>query len=178
MLNLPSFDSPSWHFSCLSPHHSNCRLDRATHVFGCSLLFGYIGDTFHRCFLLSHPFLSFAVDPTSPSRMCCPLISSSTHPQVGQLGAIYVFGCVVGSLFFGYIGDRFGRRKLFLITPSVYLTFTVLTSFATGQAWFAVCRFFCGLGVGGEYAAINSTIDEFIPARVRGTVGERCKRSV
>jgi MFS family permease len=66
--------------------------------------------------------------------------------------------------------DRFGRKKLFLITLAVYLLATVATAFAESFAWFAICRFFTGAGIGGEYAAINSAIDELIPARVRGTI--------
>ena len=63
-----------------------------------------------------------------------------------------------------------GRKKLFLITLSVYLVATVATAFTSTFLLFAVCRFFTGAGIGGEYAAINSAIDELIPARVRGTV--------
>jgi MFS family permease len=90
--------------------------------------------------------------------------------EIGLAGSIYVAGAVLGALFFGYLTDRYGRKKLFIITLLVYLVATTLTAFSTGFAWFAVCRFFTGFGIGGEYAAINSAIDELIPARVRGRV--------
>src|SRR5579884_1700933 len=88
--------------------------------------------------------------------------------EVGWAGSIYIGGAVSGSLFFGYLTDHLGRKKLFLITLGVYLVSTVLTAFSPNFAWFAACRFLTGTGIGGEYAAINSAIDELIPARVRG----------
>ncbi|MEA2287696.1 MAG: hypothetical protein QOJ21_3739 [Solirubrobacteraceae bacterium] len=90
--------------------------------------------------------------------------------QVGLAAAIYVAGACVGALFFGWLADRLGRKKLFLITLAVYIAATVATAFSASFLMFAVCRFFTGAGIGGEYAAINSAIDELIPARVRGTV--------
>jgi len=73
-------------------------------------------------------------------------------------------------LFFGHLADRIGRKRLFMITLAVYLVATVATAFSGSFLFFALCRFFTGAGIGGEYAAINSAIDELIPARVRGTV--------
>jgi MFS family permease len=96
-------------------------------------------------------------------------ISISTA-QIGQAAAIYVAGACVGALFFGWLADRLGRKKLFIITLAVYLVATVGTAFSGSFLFFAICRFFTGAGIGGEYAAINSAIDELIPARVRGTV--------
>jgi MFS family permease len=93
-----------------------------------------------------------------------------TASQIGLAGAIYIAGAVSGALFFGYLTDRFGRKKLFLITLVLYLAATTLTAFATGPGWFYVFRFLTGAGIGGEYAAINSAIDELVPARVRGRV--------
>ncbi|HWT24462.1 MAG TPA: MFS transporter [Solirubrobacteraceae bacterium] len=93
-----------------------------------------------------------------------------TESQIGTAAAIYVAGACTGALFFGHLADRMGRRKLFMITLALYLVATVATAFSTSFLWFAVCRFFTGAGIGGEYAAINSAIDELIPARVRGTV--------
>jgi MFS family permease len=93
-----------------------------------------------------------------------------TDGQIGQAAAIYVAGACVGALFFGWLADRLGRKKLFLITLAVYLVATVATAFSGSFLVFAICRFFTGAGIGGEYAAINSAIDELIPARVRGTV--------
>ena len=95
---------------------------------------------------------------------------SITEGQIGQAAAIYVAGACVGALFFGWLADRLGRKKLFLITLAVYLVATVATAFSSSFLFFAICRFFTGAGIGGEYAAINSAIDELIPARVRGTV--------
>jgi MFS family permease len=93
-----------------------------------------------------------------------------TSGQLGLAGTIYVIGACVGALFFGYLTDRLGRKRLFLVTLALYLTATVLTAFSFSPLWFFVFRFFTGAGIGGEYAAINSAIDELIPARVRGTV--------
>ena len=83
-------------------------------------------------------------------------------------GAIYITGACLGALFFGQLTDRFGRRNLFILTLAVYLPSTVATAFAFAPWYFFVTRFFTGSGIGGEYAAINSAIDELIPARVRG----------
>ena len=90
--------------------------------------------------------------------------------QIGVAASTYVAGACLGALFFGWLADRMGRKKLFLITLAVYLVATVATAFTSTFLLFAVCRFFTGAGIGGEYAAINSAIDELIPARVRGTV--------
>jgi MFS family permease len=90
--------------------------------------------------------------------------------EIGWAGSAYVAGAVLGALFFGRLADKLGRKPLFLITLSVYLGATLLTA-ATWSFWsFAFCRFLTGFGIGGEYAAINSAIDELIPARVRGLV--------
>ena len=93
-----------------------------------------------------------------------------TASQAIVAGSIYVAGACVGALFFGQLTDRFGRKKLFLITLVVYLVATVATAFSTSAAFFFAARFFTGAGIGGEYAAINSAIDELIPARARGRV--------
>ena len=93
-----------------------------------------------------------------------------SEAQIGQAAAVYVAGACLGALFFGWLADRMGRKKLFLITLALYLVATVATAFSTTFLMFAICRFFTGAGIGGEYAAINSAIDELIPARVRGTV--------
>jgi len=91
-----------------------------------------------------------------------------SNAQVGLAGSCYLGGAVLGALFFGWLTDRLGRKKLFTITLAVYLVATA----ATGLSWdiwsFALFRFVTGAGIGGEYAAINSTIQELIPARLRG----------
>jgi MFS family permease len=95
--------------------------------------------------------------------------------QVGYFGSIYLVGEVVGALYFGRQSDRLGRRKLFILTLGVYLAgsfFTALT-LGTGGFWVSflyLTRFIAGAGIGGEYAAINSAIDELIPSTYRGRV--------
>jgi MFS family permease len=94
-----------------------------------------------------------------------------TQSQVTGFGAAaYVLGACIGALFFGWLTDRFGRKKLFLITLGVYLGGTALTALSFSSWWFFLFRFVTGLGIGGEYAAINSAIDELIPARHRGRI--------
>ncbi|MGH3371327.1 MAG: MFS transporter [Nocardioidaceae bacterium] len=90
--------------------------------------------------------------------------------DVGVAGAVYVAGACLGALFFGQLTDKFGRKKLFLITLGVYTVATVLTAFSMNPMWYFACRFLTGAGIGGEYAAINSAIDELIPAKYRGRV--------
>jgi MFS family permease len=90
--------------------------------------------------------------------------------DVGFAGAAYVAGACLGALFFGHLTDRFGRKRLFLLTLGVYTVATVLTAFAPNPAWYFAARFLTGTGIGGEYAAINSAIDELIPAAYRGRV--------
>jgi MFS family permease len=90
--------------------------------------------------------------------------------QVGATATAYLAGAVIGALVFGWLTDRLGRKKLFFITLGIYVTGTAATAFAWNFWSFAVFRAITGLGIGGEYAAINSAIDELIPAAVRGTV--------
>ena len=90
--------------------------------------------------------------------------------QIGTAAAFYVAGACSGALFFGQLTDRFGRKRLFLVTLGVYIAATVATAFAFAPWYFFAARFLTGAGIGGEYAAINSAIDELIPARVRGRV--------
>jgi MFS family permease len=94
-----------------------------------------------------------------------------TAAGVGLSGTCYLIGAVIGALGFGYLTDRWGRKRLFYITLSVYLLATLLTAFSWNLASYALFRALTGAGIGGEYAAINSAIDELIPARVRGQVG-------
>jgi len=93
-----------------------------------------------------------------------------TDTQVGASATCYLAGAVIGALLFGYGTDRFGRKKLFFITVAVYLIGTALSGFSWSFASYAFFRALTGAGIGGEYAAINSAIDELIPARVRGRV--------
>ncbi len=97
-------------------------------------------------------------------------IAISTADVSGLAASLYVAGACAGALFFGQLTDRFGRKKLFMITLGVYLLATALTAAATTATWLYVFRFLTGFGIGGEYSAINSAIDELIPARHRGRV--------
>ena len=90
--------------------------------------------------------------------------------QIGLAGSIYVVGACLGALFFGQLTDRFGRKKLFVWTLGLYLVATAATAFAFSPWYFFAARFLTGAGIGGEYAAVNSAIDELIPARARGRV--------
>ena len=90
--------------------------------------------------------------------------------QIGWAASAYIAGAVLGAIFFGRLVDHLGRKRMFLVTLIVYLIATVMTAFTWDVASFAFCRFLTGFGIGGEYAAINSAIDELIPARVRGRV--------
>jgi MFS family permease len=91
-----------------------------------------------------------------------------SNSEIGRAGSAYLVGAVLGALFFGWLTDRLGRKKLFFITLAVYLTATAATALSWDFASYAVFRFLTGAGIGGEYTAINSTIQELIPARVRG----------
>jgi MFS family permease len=93
-----------------------------------------------------------------------------TAGEIGWAASAYIGGAVLGALFFGRLADSLGRKRMFLVTLAVYLVATVLTAFSFDIWSFAFCRALTGFGIGGEYAAINSAIDELIPARVRGTV--------
>ncbi|MFC0384544.1 MFS transporter [Muricoccus vinaceus] len=92
-----------------------------------------------------------------------------TETQVGLTASAYLLGAVSGALFFGWLTDRLGRKKLFTLTVLVYLVATIATGFSWDFWSFAVFRFFTGAGIGGEYSAVNSAIQELIPARRRGT---------
>ncbi len=91
-----------------------------------------------------------------------------SNADVGLAASAYLAGAVLGALFFGWLTDRLGRKKLFFITLAVYLVATAATALSWNFWSFALFRFITGAGIGGEYAAINSTIQELIPARVRG----------
>ena len=90
--------------------------------------------------------------------------------DIGAIASFYLTGAVIGSLLFGWLTDRFGRRLLFFVTLGVYLTGALLTACSWDFWSFALFRVITGAGIGGEYAAINSAIDELIPARVRGRI--------
>jgi MFS family permease len=91
-----------------------------------------------------------------------------TSTEIGLASSLYLAGAVTGALFFGWLTDRLGRKTLFFTTLTVYLVATALTALSWDIWSFALFRFVTGAGIGGEYAAINSTIQELIPARMRG----------
>jgi len=93
-----------------------------------------------------------------------------TDTEVTGAATTYLAGAVLGALVFGYLTDRLGRRKLFLVTLATYSLATVASAFSWGLVSFSVLRFLTGVGIGGEYAAINSAVDELIPGKLRGTV--------
>src|SRR6201994_4410851 len=90
--------------------------------------------------------------------------------RLGSIASFYVIGAVVGALAFGWVTDRFGRRLVFYITLLIYLSGVLLSALAWDFWSFALFRLLTGLGIGGEYAAVNSAIDELIPAKYRGRV--------
>ncbi|MFI6561532.1 MFS transporter [Streptomyces sp. NPDC050534] len=94
----------------------------------------------------------------------------SSGQITGIAAALYVAGACVGALFWGRLTDKWGRKRLFMITLAVYLAATALTAVSFSPWWFFTFRFLTGFGIGGEYAAINSAIDELIPAKYRGRV--------
>ena len=91
-----------------------------------------------------------------------------SNTDIGLAGSAYIAGAVLGAVLFGWLTDRLGRKKLFFITLAVYLLATAATAFSWNVWSFMLFRFLTGAGIGGEYVAINSTIQELIPARVRG----------
>src|SRR2546422_6821216 len=91
-----------------------------------------------------------------------------TNADVGIASSAYLAGAVLGAVFFGWLTDRLGRKRLFFITLAVYLVATAATAFSWNLASFMLFRFLTGAGIGGEYTAINSTIQELVPARYRG----------
>src|SRR5256714_5924648 len=94
-----------------------------------------------------------------------------TAADVGLLGSVYLLGEVVGALFFGWLTDRLGRRRLFLVTLTTYLLASGIAGFSPNLWFLLVFRFIAGTGIGGEDTAINSAMDELIPARDRGRAG-------
>jgi MFS family permease len=95
---------------------------------------------------------------------------SLTDPQVTSAATFYLIGAVLGAILFGYLTDRLGRKKLFLVTLATYSLATIASAFSWNYLSFCVFRLLTGCGIGGEYSAINSAVDELIPGKVRGTV--------
>lgn len=99
-----------------------------------------------------------------------PDVLHFTGAQIGAISSSYLAGAVIGSLIFGHLTDRYGRRKFFFISLAIYLIGVGLTATSWNLWSFALFRFITGTGIGGEYSAVNSAIDELIPARLRGKV--------
>ncbi|HSD87619.1 MAG TPA: MFS transporter, partial [Kofleriaceae bacterium] len=90
--------------------------------------------------------------------------------EIGFANTTYLVGQVIGALVFGHLTDRLGRKRLFLVTIALYLVATALSGLAPNYVAFLALRLFAGAGIGGEYSAINSAIDELVPARIRGQI--------
>ena len=99
-----------------------------------------------------------------------PEVMHFSAAQIGSIGSSYLAGAVIGAIGFGHLTDGFGRRRFFFLSLSLYLIGVGLTAVSWNLASFALFRFVTGAGIGGEYAAVNSAIDELIPARLRGRV--------
>src|SRR5664279_5094221 len=91
-----------------------------------------------------------------------------SNTDIGLASSAYLAGAVLGAIYFGWLTDRLGRKKLFFVTLAVYLTATAATALSWSVGSYALFRFLTGAGIGGEYTAINSTIQELVPARYRG----------
>jgi MFS family permease len=99
-----------------------------------------------------------------------PDVMHFSAAQIGFISSCYLAGAVLGSIVFGHLTDRFGRRKFFFLSLSIYLLGVGFTALSWNLASFALFRFITGAGIGGEYSAVNSAIDELIPARLRGRI--------
>jgi MFS family permease len=99
-----------------------------------------------------------------------PEVMDFSGAQIGFISSCYLAGAVIGSLVFGHLTDRFGRRKFFFLSLGIYLVGVGFTALSWNLASFALFRFITGMGIGGEYSAVNSAIDELIPARLRGRI--------
>jgi MFS family permease len=119
--------------------------------------------------------LEITVASAVVGKLTDPTTLALSTTEAGLIATVYLIGEVVGALFFGRMSDKLGRKKLFLVTLAVYLVGSGLTALTlnNGAGWITflyVTRFIAGMGIGGEYAAINSAIDELIPAEHRGRV--------
>src|SRR6204780_4433461 len=116
--------------------------------------------------------LSITIASSVTSKLTQPDTLNLSTPQAASIGTLYLVGEVIGALVFGRMSDTLGRRKLFTLTLAVYLAGTALTALTpTGSGWIVylyATRIIAGTGIGGEYSAINSAIDEMMPARYRG----------
>jgi MFS family permease len=100
-----------------------------------------------------------------------------TTSEASLLVSVWLIGIMIGALLFGYCADRFGRRRLFIVTLLFYSVFTVISALSPGYYAFLVFRFLTAIGVGAEYSAVNAAIGELIPARYRGRAGATVTRA-
>ncbi len=115
--------------------------------------------------------LEVALKSAVSSMLQHPLSLGLTTENIGLIISFYMLGTVIGALVFGFLTDRYGRKKMFYVTLGIYLVGAIASAFSWNLTSFCFFRFLTGLGIGGEYTAINSAVDELIPARVRGRVG-------
>jgi MFS family permease len=112
--------------------------------------------------------LEIQIVNTSGTVLTDPRTLGLSSAQVGLLASVYLLGEVVGALVFARLADQIGRKRIFLATLITYLVASGISGLAPTFWFMAIFRFIAGTGIGGEYAAINSAIDELIPARFRG----------
>ncbi len=124
--------------------------------------------------------LSVTIASSVTSKLTQPGTLHLTTTEAASIGTVYLVGEVIGALVFGRLSDQLGRRKLFMWTLAIYLVGTGLTAFTPkGTSWIFylyATRIIAGMGIGGEYSAVNSAIDEMMPARYRGRTGRMDQR--
>ena len=150
---------------------TNLSLSKPTYLLGST---AFLGDYFtHVSSSLGITWVLDGLEVTIAGAISGALKQSPSlhfsNAEVGISSSAYLAGAVLGAIFFGWLTDRIGRKRLFFITLALYLVATAATAFSWNLSSFVVFRLLTGAGIGGEYTAINSTIQELIPARYRGS---------